>query len=204
MNYGTHVLNPYHNNEHQLQVAYHAVNAYMHDVKEAVVQKDIDTLVVAALFHDFDHSGGKLKDEENIQRALQFVQGSAFKAIAVKQQVEVEQVVELIRVTEFSGGVFPNEPQNLMAKALRDADLCSIFSAEGRMLIKYGLFEEINKKPIEAATLEEINNFALNNRKFLLNAKFYTTYGQRLKEDQLERCLRLFERHVGFDSSELS
>src|ERR1700722_12268320 len=68
---GVHVTNPYHNLTHELLVVYHAMIAY-HSLNYAT-HDSMGTwreLAVAALFHDHDHSGGKHKDYDNIQRAI--------------------------------------------------------------------------------------------------------------------------------------
>lgn len=69
MQAGTHLENPYHNNDHMMHVAFHACMAYEREASEFDRAK-YDSLTLAALFHDFDHSGGKATDAvQRIDRA---------------------------------------------------------------------------------------------------------------------------------------
>jgi len=63
--------NAYHNNEHILNVFNHCM--FLFDIYKDQYNLTIyDKLVlgVAALFHDFGHSGGKLSDDKNIEISL--------------------------------------------------------------------------------------------------------------------------------------
>ena len=59
---------PYHNTRHCINVFNTAI-----DIADDLCElddNDITSLGLACLFHDFNHSGGKLKDRENIEIAL--------------------------------------------------------------------------------------------------------------------------------------
>src|SRR6266404_3629270 len=61
--------NPYHNFRHMFHVlwlCYAACNFY----REQFTRRDMRNLLIAALFHDFDHSGRSGPDQYNIDRAI--------------------------------------------------------------------------------------------------------------------------------------
>lgn len=63
--------NPYHNNEHIINVFNNCIFLFdMYKDQYKLTIYDKLNLGMAALFHDFGHSGGKLTDKENIQIAL--------------------------------------------------------------------------------------------------------------------------------------
>jgi len=64
--------NPYHNNEHTLfvfNVCMKLFDIYKKEYK--LKSRDRYALGLAAIFHDYNHSGGKLKDSDNIKLALE-------------------------------------------------------------------------------------------------------------------------------------
>lgn len=63
--------NYYHNNKHMLDVFNNSMMLFDQYKKEYELKTlDKICLGLAALFHDYKHSGGKLKDDENIEIAL--------------------------------------------------------------------------------------------------------------------------------------
>jgi hypothetical protein len=65
------VENDYHNNEHMINVFNNSMSLFNHYKDEYKLPPYHKLLLgLAALFHDFDHSGGRLKDSENIELAL--------------------------------------------------------------------------------------------------------------------------------------
>lgn len=110
------LVNPYHNLSHALRVAF-----YVHIAADSqgMDSKDIHSLVVAALYHDWGHPGVKGDDHENVMRA-------AAKARSLPNWdplVDNDLVAEIIMGTEFPlpDGVALTEMQML----LRDADFWS-------------------------------------------------------------------------------
>jgi hypothetical protein len=77
---------------------------------------------------------------------------------------------------------------------MRDADLMSIYSEEGRQLL-LGLSTEFGR-PISGMTTHERQDFIEANAAFLRDAQMYTWYGRRIKDLHLESCLREFAKLV--------
>jgi hypothetical protein len=180
---GSHAINPYHNVIHELQHAYWAFTCATNECTSYDVR--IEPLLIASLFHDHNHSGGVEKDDVNIQRATAYVK-QFFPMIAYL-------VTPLIEVTQFMDGRFTKEPETLREKAMRDADLMSIYSVEGRGLL-LGLFDETMRKPLGNAKREEVRDWLQRNEEFLLNATMYTTLGRNLRREHLAKALSEFER----------
>lgn len=194
MDFGTHVVNPYHNTTHMKLVAYHAYAAYTDgggDPQSTLASE----LTLAALFHDYNHSGGFESDTENIEATLRYLRNKVWAEFFEAEGVSQETVFDLIRMTQYNGPIvgFPHKPQTLAEKSIRDADLCMIYTPEGRALL-VGLFEEFNRRPITSAvvTSQHVNDFFKANCKFLYNAEYYTPYGIRMRDTHLLQSLEEF------------
>lgn len=91
--------NPYHNNEHMIAVFNNCIllfDIYKNEYKLST--NDKLHLGIAALFHDFNHSGGKLTDSENIEIAINEVE-SYLKSINMSDILN--DVKTLIEATEY-------------------------------------------------------------------------------------------------------
>jgi hypothetical protein len=197
---GSHMQNPYHNLEHELAVAYYAFTAYVNEPEadETTLRhySEVEDLLMAALFHDHGHSGGKNPDNVNVQRAIEFVRGPIFSRNALLgwDKRRANSVSDIIRVTMFKDGAFPFSPANLVQKSIRDADLMSIYTFEGRALL-VGLYTElgINMLALDAgarwSALEK-------NATFLREATMFTKFGRQMQEFHLERALEDFRREL--------
>jgi 5'-deoxynucleotidase YfbR-like HD superfamily hydrolase len=108
---------PYHNNHHMLHMAWLADLLYQSETQQHGEVCPIH-LLVAALFHDYDHTAGVSPDSVNIEQAI-----DGWAAAYQKFQpanINPELVSELIRSTEYP---YPTPALTLEAKCLRDADL---------------------------------------------------------------------------------
>lgn len=176
---------PYHNLQHMKFV--------VEDSLMLIGPKDLGHnayrgLAVAAMFHDFKHTGNGADDELNVARACEGVRNFLGKSI------EAVKAERLITTTSFIDGRFPYEPgESREAQALRDADLCSVFHVyqpEGRSLMR-GLFEEINigKTLLGKETLG-LPDFVRETYTFLRDATFYTDVGQHLQQYELKNAIK--------------
>lgn len=110
--------NPYHNNKHSEFVFHTSINLFNKYRNEFDLKsKDLIELGLAAIFHDFNHSGGKLKDIDNINLALE----GFHKFIEENWEIEVDKdnVDNLIKCTEY-----PHKKRefNILEKIIMDAD----------------------------------------------------------------------------------
>ncbi len=183
---GSHNLNPYHNTLHELQNVYYSWSCYVNESAGDRSGPGIAELLRASMFHDHNHSGGLLRDDRNVERAVEFAQREVGLGTPA---------LRIIKVTQFVDGKFPIEPTNLAEKCIRDADLMTIYSKEGFRLM-LGLFEEFHSKPFARFTDKEIEDTISLNDRFLRTQTMYTDHGNRMREEHLHAQLRKFEEYV--------
>jgi hypothetical protein len=139
--------NPYHNLRHILHVTwlcYQAAGFYRHELGA----RKIRNLLIAALFHDFDHPGhcrpGKDSDRLNIEIAIAALRRNAQPA----DREALPEIEALIRVTEF-----PYKPSasslDLSGKIIRDADRAQVLNPAWIQQIVIGLAEEAGLAPLD-------------------------------------------------------
>lgn len=133
---------PYHNWYHALCMVEKVVEgANFHYLP----YRSIRHLVVAALFHDFAHTGGKESDTININRALQGLWAFADRSPGrtVSPGIDMFEVEELIGVTEYP---YVLDPLCAEHKIIRDADLMQGFRETWKEMIIDGLRQELAVK----------------------------------------------------------
>ena len=171
-------FNPYHNNFHMLFVAERCSEALQTDefkhLRNTVSEK---ALILAALFHDFHHSGGFSSDIINIGRAIAYV---SKHLKSMYSNTCIEEICKNIWVTCFADGVFPHEPITDTQKILRDADLMQLFRQfDVREKMIPGLIGElrvsgtISKERIWVT----VDEFSDENDVFLSKQRFFTSWG---------------------------
>lgn len=174
--------NPYHNLQHCINVYKWCEKIAAYENKEFAIE-----LQWAALFHDFDHSGGRTDDTVNILYAV-----NGFNLFYAKWASQCEnpweyynpnhiaKIVSIIRCTSFIKGKFPIEPITFEEKAIRDADLMTIFLPDEEAVESLnGLYKEISK--FTNLTRVEFWN---SNKAFFNAITWYTNYG-KLKSAEL-------------------
>lgn len=166
------VENDYHNNEHMINVFNNAMLLFDY-YKDEFGLYDKLILGLAALFHDFNHSGGKLKDSENIELALASLK--EFLSSFDKSDL-YDDIKNIIVATEFPHLDIDLDP---LQKIIRDADTMGGIIDGWQSVVK-NLASEYNK------TLEE---FIPTQIKFLNSVKFNTDYCNQLLKDNKERII---------------
>lgn len=127
-------------------------------------------LILAAIFHDFDHSAGVEEDSVNINRAV-----AGLMKFANIHRLDVDLVaaaVDNIQVTQFP---FIHEPKTVSQKIIRDADLLQSLEPNREEVLIGGLRKELEVKFKRKITRGE---FCENQVKFLDGLKLYTTPAQ--------------------------
>lgn len=174
--------NPYHSFEHLSNVfLYCKEGAEYHELPE----KETLHLLLAALFHDFNHSGGELKDNANIANAKMGV-SEWYKNSDVA--LDVEYINSLIDITEFPYTIQSNA-LNLPQQILRDADMGSIFTDNWFQTIMLGLSAE-TKTGLEA--------FLEQQKNFMSNLKGNTPWFQKTKLPMLQEKLEDLNLYAEF------
>ena len=133
----------------------------------------IRQLCVAALFHDYDHSGGKLPDSENIKAAIAGfnIQNSM---VGHPNYIEFATTVpRFISVTEYPYVVVPH---CIEEKILRDCDLLSIMYDDWYERVVIGLGQEMCVKAGRVITEREMIEGQLE---FLSKVTMFTDWGKQ-------------------------
>lgn len=204
-NTGTHMLNHYHNLDHELSVVYWSYACAINSTavpspffsQEAEGSWDLDEielmeLLVNGLFHDHNHSGGLEPDSHNIARAREILVSKHVYDVIVDWNPKFKRMHANLNCTEFTGGSFTVEPVTFAQKCARDADLMSIYSQEGRKSL-IGLFAELK---INLNDPEQRAKALDGNASFLRGAKMFTSFGKAMKAQHLERSIEAFNEMI--------
>lgn len=178
-------VNPYHNTGHNYNVYDHSMFLFQ-TLREEYKLKSTDRLELglACLFHDFNHSGGKLNDSENINIAIKGL--NQFLDDNPDIQVNRVNVENIIKATQFP---HLDIELNVLQRIIRDADMmCTTSNNWLDAIISFA--SELN------ISLKE---FIPGNIEWLDTIKAYTPYGQShlkyrredIKKDLIQMQTRL-------------
>ena len=156
------VNNPYHNFRHMMHVL---CSAYEGGVYEHIPQTEMRILLVAALFHDYGHSGQMGNDALEIERAVAGFQ----EHVVEKDRGIAGRIEELIRATQWPHMDNTNLPYS--AKILRDADFSQSLDSVWWQQIVFGLAAEFGI-PVKEHLARQII--------FLSELKFQSDWGKKI------------------------
>ncbi len=140
----------------------------------------METIHLAALFHDVDHSGGKLKDSENIILAK-----TAFGKFASQEKLDsniISEVENLINATEFPYTI-PNSNISKFQTIIRDADMMQAFEYNWISQTTLGLASEFGLT---------VQDFIPKQRAFLEHIIFLTKTAEKFKKSQWSKVMNEF------------
>jgi 3'5'-cyclic nucleotide phosphodiesterase len=134
---------PYHNFRHIFHVVWlcHEACEYY---RRSLSPRERRNLLIAAMFHDFDHTGMLGNDDVNIMLALRGLE----RHILEEDRGHLEAIKDLIKATQFPYVSADNEIE-LGAMIIRDADLSQSLSVAWIQQVIFGLAQEWKKKPLE-------------------------------------------------------
>lgn len=172
----TNVHNGYHNARHMLHVFWLCYQAckYYHD---QLSRYEMRILLIAALFHDFDHRGVMGDDALNLMLAKH-----AFKKYMLDMdRPNLPLIEEVMDGTEFPYKT-RNEQLGILAQILRDADGSQALDPVWLQQVVYGFAREWDISPLEALKRQE---------PFLINLKFATAWARlRFPQDEIDAKIR--------------
>ena len=142
-------------------------------------------LVLAAMFHDFNHSGGIVSDEINIDNALKGLNVACYDAFT-KHEIR-DHAMRLIRVTEFP---FVHKPETIEEKIIRDADILQGCTDHYQKTIYIDLYMELLVKNPGMTLIE----YRKGQQKFLEGAEMFTEIGDLEKQEFLNSHAKYFWR----------
>lgn len=160
---------PYHNTYHSETVALFCYEAALFAHLDS---NDTQALVLAALFHDFAHSGGLQPDSANIEKAVQ-----ACKSYCLQTGLDTKilnTALRLIRCTEFP---YTSAPTDELECIIRDADMMQIMDANWGEMVLEGLYAE---QHLNRPTLNQIE-FVKSSLKFYKAVKMHSKWGRSIE-----------------------
>jgi hypothetical protein len=158
----------YHNFRHMLHVfwtCYEACIYYSVYAPGSLTPREMRNLLIAALFHDFDHSGMMGDDDLNIERATRGLR----KYVAEEDKIFLEDIESILKPTQFPY-IIPSEKIRLSAQILRDADMSQALNPAWIQQVILGLSTEWNKKPVEVLAMQPA---------FLRSIKFQSEWAKK-------------------------
>jgi hypothetical protein len=183
--------NPYHNFRHMLHVLWLCHKACRY-YQNQLAPRQMRNLLIAALFHDFDHPGHPHPGENdpdgiNIRLAIAGLR----RYVTSTDRAFLPEIESLIEMTHYPYKI-DSDKLDLLGKIIRDADLAQGLSNVWIQQVVMGLAKEW-----EVAPLEVLKNQAT----FLAGLRFNTEWAQQLfppefvraKIQEAERLLWLLE-----------
>ncbi|MFW6225637.1 MAG: hypothetical protein ACOC3V_01595 [bacterium] len=167
--------NPYHSTFHLIDVFTKCMEiSHVYKLPE----KDILELGLAALFHDFNHSGGRLKDYENIELALTAFNIFYNDNIDKFNSLNKDNIIELIKITEYP---HKRKPSNVKEMILIDSDMIQCYNKNWFLNVITGfLMKEIGM---------DIKDAINNQIKYIKGVNYYTEYANSIHTKEKDKML---------------
>jgi hypothetical protein len=183
--------NPYHNLRHMLHVLWLCYNACRY-YRDQLTPRRMRILLIAALFHDFDHPGRPHPGEEDPDRINIAIAITGLRRyIMPEDRALLPAIEELVEATHYPYKI-DSDKLDLFGKIIRDADRAQALSPVWIQQVVIGLAREWKVKPLEVLRAQ---------RNFLGTLSFNTEWARRLfprelveaKIEEAEELLRLLE-----------
>jgi len=155
--------NPYHNFRHMFHVTWLCYDACVF-YEDVLTPAQMRKLLIAAMFHDFDHPGRSGNDDLNIEISIRGLR----KNVDTCDEKNLSEIENIIRTTQFPH-IIPASQLNLMQAILRDADLSQGLSPVWVQEIIFGLSSEMCVSPTDVFKMQA---------GFFTNLKFITEWGK--------------------------
>ncbi len=159
---------PYHNSFHTRCMI---INCAEGAANQNLPYERTRVLLLSALFHDYDHSGGKLKDAQNIQRAI-----AGLKKYCKNDASFDNYLSEASEIIEST--LFPpiSEPKTLSQKIICDADQMQMYMPEWERQIFTGMRMEIEILTGKKISFSEMVKMQV---KYMQNMEWHTTWAKQ-------------------------
>ena len=165
------LYNPYHNFRHMshvLWLCYKACQYYSHELQP----RQMRVLLIAALFHDFDHTGRPHRGDEDIN--IEIAISGVRRYLASDDRALMPEIEALIEATHFPYKA--DSHLDLLGKIIRDADLVQALSPVWIQQVVIGLAREAGVSPLEMLKAQS---------SFLTSLRFNTRWAQQLFPQEL-------------------
>ena len=169
---------PYHNLNHLLTVLkYCYLGATSEGIKD---EKELKELLIAAIFHDVNHTIGKEKDDVNVQNSKDAI-GKFVKQEEI--DADTDYMNKLLDATQYPY-VIEGKDLDLKQGIIRDADLMQVFEYNWIHQNIAGLSSELKM---------DFLDFVQPQRKFLESAAFNTDWGKKMHKDKWDDVMKQYE-----------
>lgn len=171
---------PYHDWYHTCCVIDGTIQGLRHFLKSDLAnlsetqQKEINSTILAAAFHDIAHTGVKEPDIVNVSRSIMIANIFLADAGILRKSnepilLDIPFLLETLQSTQFP---FKREPLNEYQAILRDADLLQILEPTWFDDLYINMYKEF----LEGNPGLSFKDFCLNEMKFIKNANFYSAW----------------------------
>jgi hypothetical protein len=149
----TNLENPYHNFRHMLHVTWLCHQACQY-YRAELTPLEMRELLIAALFHDFDHPGHPHLGEPDPDRInIEIAIGGLRKHVVPSDPSSLPRVEALIRATHFPYKT-SGEELDLSGKIIRDADLAQALNPVWLQQVVIGLAAEWRTQPLDVLKMQ--------------------------------------------------
>ncbi|MEX0289957.1 MAG: HD domain-containing protein [Flavobacteriaceae bacterium] len=173
---------PFHNVRHTLEVFR---NVKLICASEGIPKEDVETLLIAALFHDTGNSI-RFKEHEALSASLAI----SFLEVQGYTPFKIRKVERYIKATKL-----PHQPKDYGEEVMADADLFHLGTAK--------FWERSEMLRTELSQFRGINYtdvaWNLENLSFLRDHTFFTTYGQCILDPVKRLNIKKLERTIAKD-----
>ena len=163
------VHNGYHGFRHMTHVTWVVYMACVY-YKDRLTERQMRNLLIAALFHDYDHTGVKGPDAVNIARAI----AALWIHILPEDVLYIHEITAIMEVT-----MYPHEGDaenfTLEQRIMRDADMSQAFEPAWIGEIVFGYGSELGIPPVQMLQ---------NQLAFLEDLHFLTSFGEEKYGEQ--------------------
>ncbi len=183
--------NPYHNFRHMLHVLWLCHKACRY-YQNQLTPRQIRNLLIAALFHDFDHPGHPHPGEDDPDRInIQIAIAGLRRYIMPVDRAFLPEIEALIEATQYPYKV-GSDKLDLLGRIIRDADLAQALSPAWIQQVVIGLAQEWGVQPLDVLRSQA---------SFLAGLSFNTGWARQLfpqelidaKTEEAEQLLRLLQ-----------
>ena len=171
----------------------HQACRYYHN---QLTPRQMRNLLIAALFHDFDHPGHPLPNEDDPDRInIPIAIAGLRRYIMPADRSFLSQIEALIEATHYPYKI-GSDKLDLPGQIIRDADLAQALSPAWIQQVVFGLAQEWEVSPLEVLK---------GQRPFLAGLSFSTAWAQEIfpqdliqaKIEEVEQLLRLLKTEPG-------
>jgi 3'5'-cyclic nucleotide phosphodiesterase len=187
--------NPYHNFRHMLHVLWlcHKACRYYRD---RLTPRQMRILLIAALFHDFDHTGCPHPEEEDPDGINIAIAISGLRRHILTNEREILPAIEVLVEATHSPYKISGDKLDLLGQIIRDADLAQALSPVWIQQVVIGLAQEWRVKPLQVLSAQKT---------FVASLAFNTEWAREVfpqklvdaKLEEAEALLRLLEASPG-------